>query len=539
MNYYLSDTIGDEYKHWGQAKVFLNAPTGAGKTTLILQKLLPYYRKQGLKLLILCNRRMLNEQYEAALATMYETYSEYDNVEIQSYQHLAHASEGEIQRIKDEFYGICLDECHYFVQDSDFNPETYLLWKIITETLFTKQMIFISATMDCMRPFINYFKEQIYHNPLNVRKASYENFIDDGRYAIEPDYSYFDLIGVPGDKTLCERIVSDGGKALIFINSRDGAKKLKSLLEDSGLQRGTVKILNADELDRQDELKNFLVYGEKFPDGTKVLITTSVLDNGVSLTDSDINSVTVFTTSETDFLQMIGRIRVGKDDSRRVKLYLVERTPAEFVLQKQCLKEEVNVIAECEKCLTKKSSKTLPLNFGEILQNTRQGEILRKICYQTAQYNVIGSEQYLGTCRIFLNPMSVHKIKQNYHSVKAAYTASMRDSRYLPNQQAKWIGFTPSDIAWKAEETVEHKLRSFILDAMQKKINNDKFREVKKNVVEICEQFKIGKKYGLRNDRTPENAKFKKICDDIGLEFSQKRENDQTWYTVSEKGGSL
>lgn len=536
---YLSNVISESYKEWGSRKIFLNAPTGSGKTTFILKRLLPYYKEQNYKLLILCNRRMLEEQYEASLATMYETYAEYDNVEVQSYQQFARTGEEETRRIQEKFYGICLDECHYFVQDSDFNSETYELWQRITGRFYSKQMIFISATMECVRPFIEYFKGHIPNNDLNIRRSTYQEFIDDDRYTVKADYSYFRLRGVSNQTELCKRIVDDTGKALIFINSKDGARNLKKLLEDNGLKKGTAKILNADELTKQDSLKDYMVYGEKFPQDTKVLITTSVLDNGVSLTDDDITSITVFSTSRTDFIQMVGRVRVAKTDSRCVKLYVVERSSVELYPQKMYLDDAIEIIDECENSALRMNSKRIALCLSELLKDSRKGEILRKIIYLKCSKQIVGNKECICSYDAYLNPMCIHKIKQNRHDVTAAYANSMKDARYVPNLQAKWLGFESEDIMWESEDFVKVQIRKCILEKMQEKINNETLREVKEAAVQICVKFNVAGNYGFRNGRTPDTKKFINLCESLGLELERGKENNITWYRVCEKGDNI
>ena len=37
---YLSEVIGDEYFDWGKRKIIIQAPTGSGKSTFIIQALL-------------------------------------------------------------------------------------------------------------------------------------------------------------------------------------------------------------------------------------------------------------------------------------------------------------------------------------------------------------------------------------------------------------------------------------------------------------------------------------------------------------------
>ena len=52
-----------------------------------------------------------------------------------------------------------------------------------------------------------------------------------------------------------------------------------------------------------------IIKDEKLGRDTYVLITTSVLDNGVNLTD--INNIVVSDMSKVKCLQMVGRARVG------------------------------------------------------------------------------------------------------------------------------------------------------------------------------------------------------------------------------------
>ena len=533
---YLSDVIGEAYQDWGPRKIILSAPTGAGKTTFILKELLPYYKKNGWKLLILCNRRMLEEQYDASLATMYETFLEYDNVEIQSYQHFAHADEAEIARVQREYYGICFDECHYFVQDSDFNQETYGLWQVITKRFYSKQMIFISATIECMRPFIDQFKLDIEATTsMTLIQDTYKQFIDDGRYDIQPDYSYLDLIGVPNKQDLCKRIAADEGKALIFINDKEGAKKLKEMLLQCGLEKNEVRILNADELSRQDDLKDTLVYGGCLPENTKVLITTSVLDNGVSLVDENITSVTVFTISKTDFVQMIGRVRKAQGSNRRIRLYLVKR----YYQELRSRKEELKIASDVIRTYETDVAAFMGISPLLVSNNSREAEVARKISYYvgTGKRMVYTRSGYRRTTDITvsLNLMAVHKIKGLYHDVVAAYTECIKNPKYVPELQASWVGYAPEDIIWEEGDAISDEIKMYIMSEMSKEVGKDKFSEIRENVAKLLAEYGRHKKYDARGDRSMSQEKFDEVCADLKLTCVKTKKSGKMCYRVQRK----
>ena len=536
MKRYLSDIIGEEYQNWGSRKIVLSAGTGAGKTTFILKKLLPYYKKHGRKLLILCNRQLLEEQYEASLAVMYEEYAEYDNVILHTYQHLGQADEKEIEHLLHECYGICLDECHYFVQDSDFNQDTYRLWKVITERFYSKQMIFISATIECLRPFIEEYKKDIkVTNGLTVLENMHTQFIDDGRYDLQVDYSYLDLVGVPSKEDLCKRIASDEGKALIFINDKEVAKELKAMFVKHGIGKEEVTLLNSDELERKKELKEELAFGQHIPKKTKVLITTSVLDNGVSLVDPNITSVTIFSINKTDFIQMLGRVRIPHGCDRRMQLYLVQRDCEEFLARKEKLAFEVgfiNEFAEDAEAFGKISSLL-------IKTNSKEADVARKILYYSGATKTIcigRSGRKLSTgCYADLNCMTVHKIKGMYHDVKAAYSESINNPQYVPELQASWVGYAPEDIIWEEGDAISDEIKMYIMSQMSKEVDKDKFSEIRENVAKLLAGYGRHKKYDARGDRSMSQEKFDEVCADLKLTCVKTKKSGKMCYRVQRK----
>ena len=348
MKRYLSDLIGDKFENWGKRKIFIAAPTGIGKTTFIVDQLFPWlmkkYKNADRKFLILCNRKLLRQQYWNDIIGKFDTYADLEkNVEIKTYQELAQElmSNGKIS-----FYGysaICCDECHYFYADSDFNGSgTYMLLQAMIEAGMLYPMIFMTATPDKIIKKIGHILSIIYE----TKKFKGENLEGESdaeylkRFALEcpkecaefvpydymhlADYSRFHCVCVPDEETLCDTLAFAEGKSIIFVDSKKSAERMKErMVKKGGVKEGEIKLLNSQNLDESenDEMIERLVMCHKV--SPKILITTSVLDNGVSIKDPEVENAAIITESKISFIQMLGRIRSGY--SKEIKLYWVKR----------------------------------------------------------------------------------------------------------------------------------------------------------------------------------------------------------------------
>lgn len=65
---YISDEIGEKYLKWKERDIiFINAPTGSGKSYFMLHNFLKQVIKRGWRMLYLVNRRILKEQLKKEL----------------------------------------------------------------------------------------------------------------------------------------------------------------------------------------------------------------------------------------------------------------------------------------------------------------------------------------------------------------------------------------------------------------------------------------------------------------------------------------
>ena len=60
---YISDFVKNDYKEWkGGESIFIEAPTGSGKTTFVLNELVNEAMRGGQEVLYVSNRYLLKEQ---------------------------------------------------------------------------------------------------------------------------------------------------------------------------------------------------------------------------------------------------------------------------------------------------------------------------------------------------------------------------------------------------------------------------------------------------------------------------------------------
>lgn len=143
---YVDSLIGDEYKQWVQGdKILISTPTGSGKTTFVISKLLKYAVEQRKHIAYYCNRRVLYEQIVVRSNEDIERFFTND-VEISEtaaqYFHIYTYQSSELKEnypdisivdadtgkrtryTADDILYYIFDEAHYFVSDALINSNT-------------------------------------------------------------------------------------------------------------------------------------------------------------------------------------------------------------------------------------------------------------------------------------------------------------------------------------------------------------------------------------------------------------------------------
>ena len=365
----VSEVIGDDYKKWKDGdSVIISSPTGTGKTYFVLNVLVPYAKKLNKKILMFCNRVALYEQINNAIDEDMRAY-----IEIITYQ----SAEDQIGKIimGNVLYYI-FDEAHYIFQDSSFNEGTGAWYEhfFSISTLSLRICIYLSATPDDIYMLlanrtkycfdIGYYLEHYgkltalynrkYENDNEKEKYDYyKHYISEMDYYTDytgqTPYSYGDCIheniqshkselakcytqDICYDYLTCKyfsdyteikkRITESEDKWLIFVNKKsDGqilCKELNQLFV--GTRKRAVFISSQSRQSTGEDNREFknIIEDEKF--SCNILISTSVLDNGVNIKDKQLKNIVISAYDKTEFVQMLGRRRVEEND--RVTLYI-------------------------------------------------------------------------------------------------------------------------------------------------------------------------------------------------------------------------
>ena len=88
---------------------------------------------------------------------------------------------------------------------------------------------------------------------------------------------------------------------------------------DTAALKGKVMVTSADSKNN-DKMYQEIILKERFHKDINVVITTSVVDNGVNF--RDVNNVVITDINRTKCLQMVGRVRVEKNSGSKVTLYI-------------------------------------------------------------------------------------------------------------------------------------------------------------------------------------------------------------------------
>lgn len=300
-------------------------------------------------------------------------------------------------------YIIC-DECHFFTSDSIFNPHTNNILQEVVNKGQDSIRIYMSATLDVAFEAILRTEFSIIENKRNEIEDSYDKeissiltkmerynaeiiinnnkirdpqtgqyfvrnedlqrkrnvseynfdvqkklnvaniFLNVKFYYLSRDYSYIENIySFDEYSSLVEKIKKSNNKWLFFSNFE--GEKIKKMLAEVGSEFIFISRERINSSDEVNDEYNYIIDNETFR--PKILISTSVLDNGINIKNDGRNSsdkvlnIVIDSFDRTEFIQMLGRIRRNSKD--KINLYIKKYSVDDL---KKLLKNDVKSLLQ-------------------------------------------------------------------------------------------------------------------------------------------------------------------------------------------------
>lgn len=336
--------------------IVIKAPTGAGKTWFVINRIVRMAIKRSEFVLIITNRNPLNLSYKQEIAKaigkdkMYTTEGlqeacEFGSVYVVNYQGLESFLHTH-PHIKFS-YVIC-DECHYFLQDATFSDCSGSALDMIPREFDSAIRIYISATIDEVLLYIA--RAELYDYEVDCDghiflKSTFFPSPYTGEhllpvvYRMDSDYSKVKLQFYENIDLVTEYLNSQQSKTMAFCSSKKECKKIGDAMGDS-------LVIDSPYLHSNPEVLKKLVEKEGFDE--KCLATTSVFSNGNNICQKSVRSVIITLLDQTEIIQMAGRRRIDYcDPNDGFTLYLL--IPSLTKLQ-QMLYRLGQLQEEIEKC---------------------------------------------------------------------------------------------------------------------------------------------------------------------------------------------
>ena len=337
--------------------VLIHAPTGSGKNWFVMNTLGNIAKRKGQKILVLTNRKALCKQQRVEADRknglplfgdkVYEDYPNSEHILILSYQEVIPYLEKNPMESLWTIKSVIFDEAHFFFSDSVFNRNTALILRTLLNYFFSCKRIYMSATPNEVKPLLALEELRIYS--LMAYKFDIDSDIRYGtqevqrlkslgefprikEFVFSPTFEHTHLhffhvwssvksaIKSELEEETSSLSKSPPTKWLIFRQSKDEGRELKKELGSCA------DFVSAEEKKDNNQKLQRIVERKKFD--AKVLISTTVLYNGVSIEDGHLKHIVVDSLNRAEVIQMLGRKRIHDKDV--VNLYIKVPTVSEI-----------------------------------------------------------------------------------------------------------------------------------------------------------------------------------------------------------------
>ena len=235
------------------------------------------------------------------------------------------------------------------------------------------------------------------------------------------DYSYLNIKTFRRPEDLIEKIKEEGTdfKWLVFYNYIEKGKLMAEQLTKDGYD---AIFLDSDYAEDEDKQLVVSRITEENLVSKDIIITTSILDNGVNIIDKDVRNIVVIADTEEDMVQMLGRRR-RKDNNEMLNLYLCGQDVEYF----------------------RKREETYQRLYSSIAKYEGSPE------YGLA--NILKSRLFYEECRRFLttiyqvkvNIFARAQIKYLYNFYREMYASMKQDRDSFLIEQMRWLSIKEKD----------------------------------------------------------------------------------------------
>lgn len=294
-------------------------------------------------------------------------------------------------------------------------------------------------------------------------------------YELYNNYDYLNIKYITQEKEIVEIVQHSKEKNIIFVSSKKHGQDIKEELSGKDIKSIfiTSDNKNAESKENVAELVSANTFSEK------VLITTSVLDVGVNFLDEEIENIIIAATEPTEFLQMLGRIRVIQEE-QEISLFIYSRTAQYF---KNLRDEYVCPKIKCIEFLE------LYPDLEEIFKEKISSNDNIPDEYETFLY-----KDHWHNNKIAFNTLAAYRYRELYKLYNEIYNGIKQDEDYFIKKQLEWLGL---------QETFS--IQNFYSDEIQK-IRIKKLQEAIEEEIE-------------KMDKMDKNNMYKDECEKIMNKF--------------------
>ncbi len=336
------------------------APTGTGKNYFVHHVVRPYAANHGQKVLYLCNRKALafqqmREADQAVNPAIQENSYPSDAAEyttgsitLATYHHYFSLLCQHGPEYFSQYSIVIADEAHFFTSDALFNADTNDILDSIPRVFARCVRIYMTATPEEVidpiyaaewryAPWVSDYEKNAHCDCLTHEVTFVDRLPPLHVFTMPWEFSSYQgpYVFSKTDSLLWEISEDTSEKWIIFVTSKETGKNMQCALRDMGISAAYL-----DSGSRRGKLAQRQLWDRTLEDGLKgyrVLISTSVLDNGFNIHDMAVTRIVLFADDRTTFLQELGRVRLAPGQKVRVYFPRMDKTSSLHARKRQSI----------------------------------------------------------------------------------------------------------------------------------------------------------------------------------------------------------